>query len=44
MRALGICAIALALMTGATEASDKTHSDFNREYDLTALKTWDFFT
>jgi len=42
MRALGICAIALALMTGATEASDNTHSDFNREYDLTALKTWDF--
>jgi len=42
MRALGISAIALALMIGATEASGETHSYFNREYNLAALKTWDF--
>jgi hypothetical protein len=34
--------IALAVLAGATVGFAETHSDFNKEYNLTTLKTFDF--
>jgi Domain of unknown function (DUF4136) len=42
MRAPGMCMIVLALAASATGAIAATHSDFNKHYNLEALKTFDF--
>lgn len=42
MRATGIFLIALAAIAGTTGAFAETHSDFNKEYNISALKTFDF--
>ena len=42
MRATSIFLIALAVIAGTTVGFAETHSDFNKQYNLTALKTFDF--